>query len=106
MPTITKTALNDDIIAALDIAHLPEDKRQGVIEMATATIYAAVVSEAVEGLTDNQGEEFERLLDTEPDADKVLSFFSTAIPDFSALVAREVTAFIQGGRDVMDQIGK
>ena len=102
---MTPQELNNKIIEALDIGHLSETDRQQTIEMASVAVYQGVVSEAVEKLTDEQGDAFERLLDGEPTPEAVLQFFQANIPDFDQLVAAEVTNFIQEGKELMAKIG-
>ena len=82
---------------ALGIDALPLDEQELVLERSVVIIYQSVVTRAMEEMTDDAVDEFEKMLEKEPTAEEVLAFFRANIPGFDAMIEEETKLFMDRG---------
>ncbi len=92
-----------DILAkALGIADLPEADRMELLERAGVLIYQAVITRAMEEMTDEQVDEFEKFVDTgEPTPETMLMFFRSKIQSFDMMIDDEARKYIEFTQKMM-----
>ena len=89
------------LVKALGIESLPLEKQEEIIGSAGAIIYQAVITRALEEMTDEVVDEFEKLTETEPTPDQMFAFFRQKIPNFDGMIEEEASLFIKDGEDLM-----
>ncbi len=93
------------LIKILNIENLDESAQEKIIAESGSLIYQMVLVKAFELMTEDQVNEFEKLIETNPAPETVFEFFREKIPQFDTLIEEEGQRFVDEGKDLMNQIG-
>lgn len=86
------------LIQALGIQDLDAEKQQQILERTGAVIYQSIVTRAMEEMTDEQADEFEKMLEGEATPESVLAFFQANIPGFDQMIDEEAKHYLEGAQ--------
>ena len=90
------------LIKALGLENLEAEDQQKRIEESGAIIYQMVLLRAMEEMTDEQVNDFEKLLETTPEPDKIFEFFHQTISNFDTMIEEEAHTFIEDSNKIMN----
>ncbi len=93
------------LIKALGLEKLEATDQQRIVEESGAVIYQIVLLKALEEMSDEQVDEFQKLLENNPLPEKVFGFFREKIPHFDELIEKETNEYVTDGQNIMSQIG-
>lgn len=82
--------LQETIIKNFGLSDFLEEEREEMIMQIGATIYEAVLTRAMGILTDEEQQEFEKIIDEERGPDALLTFLKEKIPSFHTIVQEEI----------------
>lgn len=94
------------LIKALGLEKLGPIDQQRIVEESGAVIYQMVLLKALEEMSDEQVDEFQKFLETNPLPEKVFAFFREKIPSFDEMIEKETNNYMADGQNIMSQIGK
>ena len=98
--------INNNIITTLGIDKLPADQQKEAMERLGAIVYQEVMLRAIDAMTDEQKDEFEKLIEKDPDPETMFTFLSEKVPNIAAIVAEEADKLRTDSADIMNEIGK
>lgn len=102
--------LQKNIMEELGFENLPEDKKEEISLRVSKIIYQNIMIRVVETLSEEQRDEFNKLLDEDikegEESDKILEFLRSKIENFDDIVAEEVVRFKKESVDVMQDLKK
>lgn len=85
----TNETMNSILIKALDIEKASPEKQAEVIESIGVVTYQAVITRAMEEMSDDKLDEFEKITDSEPTPEILINFFIKEIPNFEIMMKEE-----------------
>lgn len=97
--------IQKNIISALELENLLPEERQEIILRVGAIIYQNVLMRAMEVMTENDQDEFEKLLDKNANPEDIFSFLKDKVKDFEKIIDEEAIKFKNQASNIMDQIG-
>ncbi len=99
--------LKTNLITALGINNLSEEKQEEIIIQAGNVIFQGVLNKVIPLLTDSEKTEFEKILDnSNGDTIGMLNFLQAKVPNLERIIQGEVADFKQESLNVMSGIGK
>ena len=98
--------INNNIITILGIDKLPAEQQKEAMERLGAIVYQEVMLRAIDAMTDEQKDEFEKLIEKDPDPETMFIFLSEKVPNIAAIVAEEAEKLRTESADIMSEIGK
>ena len=81
--------INGDIIKTLGIDRLPADEQKEAIERLGAIVYQEVMLRVLDILSEEDKDEFEKLIEKTPDPEIMFTFLALKIPNFEEIVNEE-----------------
>ncbi len=99
------TKTHSILAKALGVENLKPEEQEKMIADAGVIIYQLVLTRAMEEMSDETVDEFEKVISGEPTPEIVFTFFREKIPNFDAMIQEEAKAFIEDGQNIMNQIG-
>jgi hypothetical protein len=95
-PTYT---LEQVIESMFDFTDYSAEEKESVLAETTSMLTEAALLRGLEQSGESVQNDFNKLLETEPNEDQMMDFIANNIPNFEALIAEEVTIFDQMGSD-------
>lgn len=83
------------IIQALGIEKLKEEDQMELLEQAGIVIYQSIVTRAMEEMSDEAVDKFEKVVAGEPTPEVMLAFFHDKIPNFASMVEEETKKYLE-----------
>jgi Mg/Co/Ni transporter MgtE len=96
------TILTEHILSAFNLDSLPEEQRVVLLEQMTEVAEQRILLRILSGLSDEQKQTFESLMDN-GDQSAVQLFFEQHVPDVLGIIEEETTRLKQ---DLLQRIGK
>ena len=97
--------IQQNVIDALEINNLPSEEREEIIVRVGAIIYQNVLVKVMEGMTEKDKADFEKLLDQNAGPEKIFIFLKSKVPNLEQIIIEEATKFKSKTSSIMDQIG-
>mgnify|MGYP001608058121 FL=1 len=97
--------IEKNITDALDLSALPVEEQQEILIRTGTVIYQNVLMRVMEILTEEEQNEFEKLLDNEAKPEKIFSFLKNKVKDLEKIIEEEASKFKNKANDIMSQIG-
>lgn len=88
-----KKEIREKIISLFEIYKLPESKREEMITRIGKVIFQSVLIKTLPLLENKEIEEYEKLIDSQSEADIILDFFLEKVPGFLNIVREELEVF-------------
>jgi hypothetical protein len=100
------TTLHSILIRALGIEGATKENQEKTIESVGTVIYQSVLMRALDGMNDEEVDEFEKFAKENPAPDQMFAYLRSKVPNFDGLMEEEAVAFVAEGSNLMSQIGK
>lgn len=97
---LDKTMLEQNVMAALGLINLPEERKVALIEKMTELVEKNLIVRILQGLTDEDAQEFEKIINgTE---EEKVKFIQAKFPNFAEMMQEEIVkvkqAVIEAGK--------
>lgn len=99
-----KNEIRESIIDLFEIKKLPEEKQEEMINKIGQIIFQGVLVRVLPAMEEKDQDEFNKMMDSGTEPDKVFEFFLTKVPDFMLIVADEAESFRREAGQVMAKI--
>jgi hypothetical protein len=97
--------INKTIMRALGVSELPLEKQHEAMEMFGEIIYKAILFRALENMSDQDKNEFEKILDADADMEAIFRFLATKVSDIDTIAKEEAGKLRNEDEELMSQIG-
>lgn len=97
--------INNNVIKTLGIDTLPLEQQKEAMEKMGAIVYQEVILRVLELMTEEDKDEFEKLLEKNPDPETMFTFLGQKVSNVEEIVAEEAEKFRAESADIMSQIG-
>ena len=91
------------LIAIFSIDKLPEAEQAAMIDRIGATVLESVLMRIMPTFSEADVKEYEQVVN-QGDADAIINFFFTKVPNFMELVIEEANKYHEQASDLMSQI--
>lgn len=98
--------INNNIIKILGIDTLPVEQQKDAMEKMGAIVYQEVMLRALDIMSEEDKDAFEKIIEKNPDPEIMFTFLSTKIPNINEIVNEEAEKFRNESADIMSEIGK
>jgi hypothetical protein len=98
--------INNNIITVLGIDTLPVEQQKEAMERLGAIVYQEVMLRALDEMNDEDKDEFEKLIETNPDPEAMFTFLAAKVPTIDSIAAEEAEKLRSESTDIMGEIGK
>jgi len=98
--------INKNIITTLGIDTLPVEKQKEAMERLGALVYQEVMLKVLEILTEEEKDEFEKVIEKDPSPELMFEFLGSKIPNFEDIVKEEAEKLREETKEIMGEIGK
>jgi hypothetical protein len=98
--------INNNIITILGIDKLPVEQQKETMEKLGAIVYQEVMLRALDIMTEEDKDEFEALIEKNPDPEAMFVFLSEKVPTIDTIVTEEAEKLREESADIMSEIGK
>jgi hypothetical protein len=102
----TSETMNSILIKALGLEKASPEKQMEVVEAIGVVVYQAVITRAMEEMSDDKLDAFEKVTDAEPTPEILIDFFMQEIPNFETMMKEEATKIVADHVTVASQIGE
>lgn len=102
----TNDTMNSILIKALGLEKASPEKQAEVVEAIGVVVYQAVITRAMEEMTDDKLDAFEKITDAEPTPELLINFFMKEIPNFEMMMREEAAKIVADHVTVANQIGE
>ncbi|MDQ3075738.1 MAG: hypothetical protein M3Q34_01270 [bacterium] len=96
--------IRDNIIELFGIDKLPEEQQEETIAQIGKIIFQAVLVRVLPLLEDEEMAEYDKLLESSPSPDELLSFFFDKVPGFLEIIAEESRNFQSEAESILNKI--
>jgi len=97
--------IQKNIKSVLEIENLPAEEQEEIILRVGGIIYQNVLMRVMEIMTDEDQDEFEKLLDKNAQPEEIFSFLKANVHDFEKIIEEEALKFKNKTDSIMSQIG-
>ena len=97
--------INSDIREILGINALPEEKQNEMMEKMGGLVYQEIMLRALDQLTEEEKDEFEKLITENNDPEAMFSYREKKVPDIENIAHEEAEKFKADSANIMSQIG-
>lgn len=97
---------NANIIKILGIDKLSEEKQKEAMEKLGAIVYQETMLRALEVLSEEDKDEFEKVIAQNPDPENLFSFLSEKVPNLDEIISEEATKLRTESAEILSEIGK
>ena len=97
--------IQKNISEVLELENLLPEERQEILLRVGAVIYQNVLMRVMEIMTEEDQDEFEKLLDNKGKPEEIFTFLKNKVPDFEKIIEEESIKFRNKSSNIMDQIG-
>lgn len=98
--------INKNIVVTLGINKLPVEQQKEAMERLGAIVYQEVMIRALEILSEEDKDEFEKIIEKDASPDNLLDFLATKIPNLEDIVKEEAEKLIDESKEIIGDIGK
>jgi len=98
--------INKNIVLTLGINTLPVEKQKEAMERLGAIVYQEVMLRALDILTEEDKDEFEKLIEKDPNPEIMFDFLLGKIPNFEEIVKEEAEKLREESVEIISEIGK
>lgn len=98
--------INKNIVVTLGINTLPAEKQKEVMESLGAIVYQEVMLRALDILSEEEKDEFEKLIEKDPNPETMFGYLVAKIPNLEEIVKEEAENLRKEGADIIGRIGK
>lgn len=96
--------IKENIIKDLELDKLSETEKEETILRIGGIIYQNVLMRVLETMSDQDQNEFEKLLDKNAEAQEIFSFLNTKVENFEKIINEEALKFRNQTSNIMSQI--
>lgn len=97
--------INNNIIKILGIDTLPVEQQKDMMEKLGAIVYQEVMLRALDLMTEEDKDAFEKVISENGDPEAMFSFLAEKIPNIEAIVTEESEKLREESANIMSQIG-
>lgn len=97
---------NENIIKILGIDSLPLDKQKEAMERLGAIVYQEAMLRVLEILSEEDKNEFEKVIAQNPDPENLFSFLSEKVPNLDEIITEEAEKLRGESAEIIGEIGK
>lgn len=97
---------NENIIKILGIDSLSLDKQKEAMEKLGAIVYQETMLRVLEILSEEDKNEFEKVIAQNPDPENLFSFLSEKVPNLDEIISEEAEKLRAESAEIIDEIGK
>ncbi len=97
--------IQKNIETVLELGNFPPEKQEEILLRVGAIIYQNVLMRVMETMTDQNQDEFEKLLDNNASPQDIFSFLKKNVENFEKIIEEEALKFKNKAVSIMDQIG-
>ena len=98
--------INKNIVVTLGINTLPVEKQKEAMERLGTIVYQEVMLRALEILTEEDKNEFEKLIEKDQNPETMFGFLSEKIQNLDEIVKEEAERLRDESAEIMSEIGK
>ena len=98
--------INKNIVITLGINNLPVEKQKEAMERLGVIVYQEVMLRVLDILTENDKNEFEKLIEEDPKPETLFDFLANKIPNLGEIVKEEAEKLREEVTEIMNEIGK
>lgn len=98
--------INQNIIEILGINSLPEEKQKEAMEKLGAIVYQEIMLRVLDILSEEDKDEFEKIIEKNPDPETMFSFLGEKISNFDEIVEEEAKKLRDESAEILNEIGK
>ena len=98
--------INKNIVLILGINALPVEKQKEAMERLGVIVYQEVMLRVLDILTEEDKDEFEKLIEKDPNPETLFGFLSEKLPDFEEIVREEAEKLREESAEIIGEIGK
>lgn len=98
--------INKNIVTTLGINTLPVEKQKEAMERLGAIVYQEVMLRVLDILTEEDKNEFEKLIEKDPNPEKMFEFLSNKITNLEEIVKEEAEKLREESAEIISEIGK
>jgi hypothetical protein len=98
--------INKNIVVTLGINTLPVEQQKETMERLGTIVYQEVMLRALDILTEEDKDEFEKLIEKDPNPETMFGFLSEKIPNLEEIVIEEAKKLKEESTEILGQIGK
>ncbi|MDP2788690.1 MAG: DUF5663 domain-containing protein [bacterium] len=99
------TTIQKSIAEILEAENLLPEEVEELLLRVGALIYQNVMTRAVESLTDEEQNKFEKILDKQSEPEEIFTFLKNKVPGFEEIIKEESEKFRNKSAKIMGQIG-
>ncbi len=81
--------INDNVVKILGIDKLPAEEQKETMKKLVATVYEEVLFRALEIMSNEDKESFDKLMGENPDPEKMFTFLATKVPNIDTIAYEE-----------------
>ncbi|OGI59725.1 hypothetical protein A2814_00210 [Candidatus Nomurabacteria bacterium RIFCSPHIGHO2_01_FULL_38_19] len=97
--------IQKNIKSVLEIENLSPVEQKEIILRVGGIIYQNVLMRVIETMTEENQDEFEKLLDNNAQPEEIFTFLKDKVQDFEKIIEEEATKFKNKTDNIMSQIG-
>jgi len=98
--------INKNIVLTLGINTLPIEQQKEAVERLGAIVYQEVMLRVLDILTEEDKDEFEKIIEKDPNPETVFSFLSDKISNLDEIVKEEAEKLREESAEIISEIGK
>ena len=98
--------INKNIVLTLGINTLPVEKQKEAMERLGAIVYQEVMLRVLDILSEEDKDEFEKLIEKDPNPETMFGFLSEKISNFGEIVKEEAEKLRSEAAEIISEIGK
>jgi hypothetical protein len=98
--------VNQNIIQILGIDKLPVEKQKDAMESLGGIVYQEVMLRALDEMSEADKDEFEKLIETNPDPETMFAHLASKVPNLEKIVEEEAQSLHEESADILGSIGK
>jgi hypothetical protein len=97
--------INNNIIEVLGISSLPREKQEEAMERLGGIVYQETMLRALDIMSDEEKDEFEKLIEKDPDPETMFIFLETKIPNIEEIAKEEAEKLRDEAAEILSAIG-
>lgn len=98
--------INKNIIEVLGINTLPVEQQKEAMERLGAIVYQEIMLRVLEIMNDEDKDEFEKLIEKNPDPEALFSFLEEKVPNLNQIATEEAESLRSESAEILSEIGK
>lgn len=98
--------INKNIVVTLGINTLPIEKQKEAMERLGAIVYQEVMLRVLDILTEEDKDEFEKMIEKDPNPEILFEYLSNKIVNFDEIVKEEAENLREEAAEIIGEIGK